>query len=178
MFKAVRNTVASRIVTVTSLCLVVLLMGVFFAAQSYSTAIAAVSINKQEPVEEKKWDICIVGNFYKETEGSIPSEHKILSNVVLNKVTLNNPGEFIEYTFKIDNNGNMDGVLKNILVEGTNEKVSTTIKVNSEDYDKSKEKVLSANSENYVTVRIDYLPNEQIVPVELNLVTTVQINQK
>ena len=178
MFKAVKNTVTSRIITVTSLCLVVLLMGVFFAAQSYSTAIAAVSINKQEPVEESKWDIGIVSNFYNETAGSIPSEHKVLSNVVLNKATLNNPGEFIEYTFKIDNNGNMDGVLKNILVEGTNEKVSTTIKINSENYDKNKERVLSANSENYVTIRVEYLPTEIIEPVELNLVTTVQINQK
>ena len=46
MFKAVKNSVKSQIITVTSLCLIVLLMGIFFAAQSYSTAIDAVSFNK------------------------------------------------------------------------------------------------------------------------------------
>ena len=178
MFKAVKNSVKSQIITVTSLCLIVLLMGIFFAAQSYSTAIDAVSFNKGN-VNESLWKVAINKDSYKETEGSIPSTYtNVLSNSVINNVTLNNPSDFIEYTFMIENTGNIDAVLKNITIEGLNENVNTTIKVNTEDYDPSNEVYLEANSKNYVTVRVEYKETDYITPQELQLFTTVDIAQK
>jgi len=178
MFKAVKNSVKSQIITVTSLCLIVLLMGIFFAAQSYSTAIDAVSLNKGN-VNESLWEVAINKDSYKETEGSIPSTYtNVLSNSIINNVTLNNPSDFIEYTFMIENTGNIDAVLNNINIEGLNENVNTTIKVNAEDYDPSKKISLEANSKNYVTVRVEYKETEYITPQELKLFTTVDITQK
>ena len=58
MFKAVKNNIKSQIITVTSLCLIVLLMGIVFASQSYSTAIDAISLNKGN-VSENTWEVSI-----------------------------------------------------------------------------------------------------------------------
>ena len=175
MFKAVQTTVKSRIITITSLCLIVLLMGIFFASQSYSAAIDAVSLNKGK-IEEERWEIVV--DSYKETEGSVSSNNKILSNVVINETTLNNPGEFIEYTVMVENKGNMEASLKGINLEGISEEVTTTIKVNAEVYDPSKELTLEPGSKNYVTVRVEYKETENVVPLELKLIAAFDIVQK
>lgn len=174
MFKAVQTTVKSRIITVTSLCLIVLLMGIFFASQSYSVAVDAVKINKGN-IEEERWEILV--DSYKESEGSIQStSNKVLSNVVINEFTLN-PQEYIEYTVMLENKGNIDALLKNISIEGLNDSVNTTIKINAEEYDPSKEINLVANSKNYVTIRVE-AKEENVEPSEYRLVTAFDIVQK
>ncbi len=178
MFKAVKNNIKSQIITVTSLCLIVLLMGIVFASQSYSTAIDAISLNKGN-VSENTWEVSINKDSYKETEGSIPSIYtNIFSNSIVNNVTLNNPSEFLEYTFMINNTGSIDAILKNITIEGLNENIATTIKVNTEDYDPSSEITLEANSKNYITIRVEYKETEYVTPQELKLFTTLDIVQK
>ncbi|MBQ4031426.1 MAG: hypothetical protein II625_06695 [Bacilli bacterium] len=174
MFKAVQTTVKSRIITVTSLCLIVLLMGIFFASQSYSVAVDAVKINKGNNVEEK-WEMVL--DSYKESEGSVQStSNKVLSNVVINEFTLNSQ-EYIEYTVMLENKGNMDALLKNVSLDGIDENVNTTIKVNAEAYDPSTEITLGANSKNYVTIRVE-AKEENIEPLEYRLVTAFDIVQK
>ena len=177
MFKAVRNSVKSQIITVTSLCLIVVLMGVFFVTQSYSAAIDAININKNN-VEEQVWKVGINKDSYKETEGSNPATStSISSNAVISSVTLNNPGEFNEYTIAVENNGNMEAVLKNINIDGLNDRVTATIKVNAEEY-QNNEVVLAPNSKNYLTIRVTYNENEMVEPLWLKLVTTFEIEQK
>ncbi len=178
MFSSVKKDTKSRIITVTSLCMIVLLMGIVFAAQSYSTAIDAVKLNKGN-ASESVWEVSINKDSYKETEGSIPSTYtNIISNSLVNNVTLNNPSEFLEYTFMIENTGSIDATLKNITIEGLNENIATTIKINAEDYDPSSEVSLEANSKNYITIRVEYKETEYVTPQELKLFTTVDIVQK
>ena len=180
MYKAVRNTVSSRIITVTSLCLVVLLMGVFFATQSYSAAVDAIKINKNNKVEENVWNVKIAENSYKEGEGTVAStSHKIISNTVINEVTLTNPGEYIEYTFMIENKGNVDALLKRIQIEGLNSNLQASIKLNTEAFNSQKENVLGANTQSYITVKVLFKETEEEVePQVLKLVTTVDLEQK
>lgn len=178
MFKAVHNTLKSQVITVTSLCLVVLLMGIFFASQSYSAAVDAISINKME-TKESIWKINLDESSYKETEGSNPSTYtKILSNVVINNVTLNNSNEFYEYTIALENIGNIPAVLKNINIDGLNENITTTIKVNTETYDNTKELKIEENCKYYVTIRVEYKEVEYPEPQDLKLVTTFELEQK
>lgn len=175
MFKTVKSTLQSRIITVTSLCLVVLLMGIFFAAQSYSTAVAAVTINKNQ-VEESKWDIGFSKEYYKEQEGSIPSvTHQILPNVATTSVTLNKPHDFIEYVLLVENKGNMDAIISKINVLGINNNVNCTFKVNNEEY---KQNVIKGNEKAYITVRVEYKEVVNPLPMKLDLITSIDYKQK
>jgi len=174
MFKAVKSTVKSQIITVTSLCLIVLLMGIFFASQSYSTAVEAVKINKN-PIESK-WDLKFSHDYYKELEGSKQSTyHRIHDNVAVVDTLLNAPHEYIEYVIMIENKGNMDAVLNRINVEGLNQKVECTMKLNNEVFDTTKENVIKANEKAYITVRVEYKETtEQVMPISLRLITSVE----
>jgi hypothetical protein len=147
-------------------------MGIFFASQSYSTAVEAVKIQKN-PVESK-WDLKLSKDYYKELEGSKQSTfHLIRSNVAITDVTLNAPHEYIEYVLMIENNGNMDATLNNINVEGLNDRVACTIKLNNEVFDAKKANVIKASEKAYVTVRVEYKENVQVIPVTLKLITSV-----
>jgi len=174
MFKSVKS-LQGRIITVTSLCFIVLLMGIVFAAQSYSTAVAAVTINKNQ-AEESKWDISFTNNYYKEQEGSIPSTaHQVLDSVATTTVTLNKPHDYIEYVLQVENKGNMDAIISKINVLGLNANVNCTFKVNNEEY---KQNVIKGNEKAYITVRVEYKEVVNPLPMRLDLVTSVDYKQK
>ena len=174
MFSSVKKDTKSRIITVTSLCAIVLLMGIVFASQAYSTAVDAVSINRVD-IKEGIWNVGIKENTYKETEGSISPNTKILSNVIISEVTLTNPEEYIEYTFAIENSGTIDALLNNINIDGLNDNNNVTIKINNEEYNNKQEIVLENNSKNYITIRVETTSYEE---QNLKLIMSLEFKQK
>ena len=172
MFKAV-NTIKSQIITVTSLCLVVLLMGIFFASQSYSVAVDAVTI-KNKNNEESKWNLKIDSNYYKEDEAGLASPyHRVTPSVVVTDVNFANANEYIEYTFLVENSGNMPATIDKVNIIGLTETVEKTIKLNGEVLDLTQENVINAGEQAYVTVRVTTKENA-VLPLHLKLITTVE----
>ena len=168
-----------QIFTVLSLCVVVLLMGSFFAAQSYSVALDGINIKKAE--QNSTWSVELDADSYKET--SIPTiDHKVLANTVINTIRLSNPGEATEYSFEISNKGNMDAALKSLVVDGiNNDHLAVTIRFNGKEYNHEEEYVLEAEKTGIVSVKVEYKAlgeEEYYEPIEAQLYTTFEFTNK
>ena len=175
-----------QIVTIACLCLIMLLMGVYFASVSYS---AAVDATKFFGKMNSKWDVNIDELSYNETIGSVQAErHTISATTSTSEVTLTKPGEFYEYTIKIDNDGSLNAALRSINIEGLNEQqknyLSLTVTYGEEKFTeraKDLNVLLSPKQSTNVIVRVEYKEVDPVVlplvPQTFNLVTTFAYQQ-
>jgi hypothetical protein len=176
--------IKSQFLTTASLCLVVVLMGIFFASVSYS---AAVDATKNIGKTNSKWDVNIDELSYEETIGSVQaSKHTISATTSTSEVTLSNPGEFYEYSIRIDNDGSLNAILRGINIEGISENqkqyLNYSVAYKDEKYtERTRDLDISLNSKQSanVIVRVEYkeLEGLPVVPQTFNIVTTFEYQQ-
>ena len=176
----------NQILTAASLCLIVILMGIYFASVSYS---AAVNVTKYIGKTNTKWDVNIDELSYEETIGSIQaSSHTISATTSSTEVTLSKPGDFYEYSIKIDNDGSLNAVLRGINIEGIKENqkayLNYSVAYNEEKYTertRDLEIPLTAKQSTNVIIRVEYKEIDQsvlpLVPQTVNLTTTFEYQQ-
>ena len=175
-----------QLLTITTLCLSILLMGIYFASVSYS---AALDATKSIGAAPSRWDVNIDELSYNETIGCIPaSKHSTTATTSTSEVTLSNPNEFFEYTIKLDNDGNLDAVLRGINIEGISENqkqyLDYSVIYNEEKYtDRTRdlEIPLENSQSTNVVIRVEYKEIDQnvlpLIPQTFNLVVTFEYQQ-
>jgi hypothetical protein len=136
-----------------------------------------------------KWDVNIDELSYEETIGSVPAEHHSISATTsTSEVTLAKPGDFYEYTVKIDNDGSLNAALRSINIEGISEYqknyLNLTVTYGEEKFTertKDLNVLLNPNQSINVIVRVEYKEIDQailpLVPQTFNLVTTFAYQQ-
>lgn len=102
-------------VIVILLVVVVVAMSVGFAV--YSTMI---NINGTATVQTANWNVALDEATYQETEGSVAASPRPTINATSMNytVTLNEPGDFYEFTIDVKNTGTFDAELKGITMGG------------------------------------------------------------
>ena len=176
----------NQLFSTTFICLAILLMGIYFASVSYS---AAVNGTKNINTTPAKWDVNIDELSYSETIGSMKADkHSISATTSSSEVTLNNPGDFYEYTVKIDNDGSMDSILRGINIEGIKDYqkdyLNYSVTYNEEKYTERTRDLdvpLQAGQSLNAIIRVEYKEIDQavlpVVPQTFNLVTTFEFQQ-
>ena len=142
------------------LAVAVLVMSVGFAAYSQN-----LTINGTATVKSASWNIHFNNSQYTETTGSVQAtSHSITDTTMTYTVTLNEPGDFYEFTINVVNDGTIDAVLSSInLTELTAEQqkyITHVVTYNGTDYsaDQSNLSVpLNAGGTATVKVRVTYI---------------------
>lgn len=174
----------NQFLTAASLCLIVILMGIFFASVSYS---AAIDVTKYIGKTTSKWDVNIDELSYEETVGSTQaSKHTISATTSTSEVTLAGPGAFYEYSIRIDNDGSINSVLRGINIEGISEEqkqyLNYSVSYKEEKYTERTRDLsipLNAKQSTNVIVRVEYKEVEglPVVPQTFTLITTFEYQQ-
>lgn len=144
-----------------SFIVVALIIGMGFG---YSKLMATLSIDANVNVSSVRWNIecknisVKEGSFTNNDTNYVRIDPENPNKISYN-VTLNSPGDFYEFTFKIANTGTLRGKLDNIVSTGT----SDTDIIDTEYIDYSvnlptRGSTLSPNGELIVKIRLEYLP--------------------
>lgn len=132
----------------------------------YSKLMATLSIDAKINVSSVKWDIAcknIVvsdGSFTNSNVNYAKIDPENPNKISFN-VTLNRPGDFYEFTFKLVNSGTLKGKLNSITTSGTtDDDIAETPYI---DYKvvglPSRGSTLSLEGEQLIRIRIEYLPD-------------------
>ena len=131
----------------------------------YSKLMATLSIDGDVTIKEVTWNmfldnIQIKENSFTNNNSNIAKIDENNNKKIICDITLNEPGDFYEFSFDIVNNGTLNGKISNIIETGT-----TIEEINLLDYiDYSMSNmpiinrtVISADDRVTVTIRLEYL---------------------
>ena len=144
---------------------IIVLMLIVGMSLGYSKLMATLTIDAKVNVSSVKWDIQCKNIDVK--EGSFTNNNTNYvridpenPNKISYNITLNAPGDFYEFTFKIVNSGSLKGKLNSITTSGTtDDEIADTQYI---DYNitglPSRGSILNTSGEQEVKIRFEYLP--------------------
>ncbi len=181
MFKSRIN----QIIIISSLCLVVISMGLFLTAGSYSRALKLVN-NYETTKVTKDLNVLLKENTYLESNGSISANQKSFSNTTAKYNISLNPGEFYEFTIAVENQGTIDAKLISIKSIGLNEEqqklLKYTIYYGNQYYSNNISDLnigLGINANDYLRIRLEYpvITGQEQPLNNLDLTTTLEYTE-
>lgn len=145
------------------LLFILLIGGISFG---YSKLMASLNIDANVNVGAVKWDVAFKdisiteGSFTNDDANYIRIDPEDPSKLSY-KITLNEAGNFYEFTVKVKNSGTINAILDSINMSGTED--STIINTPYIDYVMeglpSEGSILNKNTEKTIRLKIEYLPN-------------------
>lgn len=182
MFKSKIN----QIIVISALCLVVISMGLFLTAGSYSRALKIVNDSNSNQVE-KTFNILLKENTYLESNGSISPNQKSFTKTTANYNISINPGQYYEFTIAVENQGTIDAKLTSIKSTGLTDEqeqlLKYTVYYSNEYYSRNIDNLnigLGTNAVDYLRIRVEYpliAGTNQPSLNNLNLSTTLEYTE-
>ncbi len=154
-----------QLMTIVVLAVAVLIMSVGFAASAYTRdlSISSGTLN----VQASKWDVHFNTNSYEESAGSVEATSKSLTGTSMSyNVTLENVGDFYEFTIDVENLGSFDANLTGITMSALSTEQSKyltyTITYKNVDYTASQSSLTNltlakTDGTEPVKVRVEYI---------------------
>lgn len=152
----------NQLLIITTLCLVVISMGLFLTAGSYSRAVKLVNDSNNQQVN-KTFNIVLKENTYIESSGSVKANKVSFSNTKSNYNISLNPGQFYEFTIAVENQGTIDAKLTKItstgLTKEQEQNLKYTIYYGNNYYANNTSDLnigLGINAIDYIRIRVEY----------------------
>lgn len=174
----------NQVIVISALCLVVITMGLYITAGSYSNALKLVSNNDSEKKVEPSLDVAFKENTYLESMGSVESSKKSFTKTTANYTISLNPGQYYEFTIAVENQGTLDAKLVSIKSTGLNKNqeqfVNYTVYYGNSLYPNTIEELnigLGIHAIDYLRIRVEYPIVEgttQTALTNVNLSTTLE----
>lgn len=173
----------NQLIVISAFCLVVITMGLYITAGSYSNALKLANNTNTEKIEPTL-DVALKENTYLESIGSVESSNKSFNKTTANYTISLNPGEYYEFTIAVANQGTLDAKLTSIKSTGfTKEQeqaVNYTVYYGNSFYPNTIEDLnigLGKNATDYLRIRVEYPVIEgttQSPLTDINLSTTLE----
>ena len=112
-------------VAIIALAVALVVMTVGFAAAAYNQTL---DVSGTTNVGTARWDVHFNTESYAESQSSVNAVSPTIAGTSVNyNVTLNNPGDFYEFTIDVENAGTFDAALKKVTLGGMSDDVDKYI---------------------------------------------------